>query len=118
MFPDKPLLSQAQLDALVNDCVAFTLKKGKVLYRANEDLRKILDGITVEYELGELLIWCCIEEYIGHEGTCIINVYDGNITVLRATGCHMIEAYNMVLHAYCPGSWERKIPTTSSARKM
>ncbi len=101
---------QKHLVNLVNRCLVFTDRKGKVLAKEGTPVTSLLE---MKYQGDNLLIKFFASNAAMGNGVCRISVkYKGEL-VLAAKGRYSIAAYDIEARIYIPGEWEKKIPESS-----
>jgi len=99
--------NKGNIDSLVNSCLSFVDKRGKIISRSSTGLTASLE---MDYEIGNLTFYFKVFSHCMGNGSCYVLVkQDGNI-VLEAEGNYMEGASSMDAKTYLPGDWEKVIP--------
>jgi len=99
---------QQHLQDLVNRCLIFTDRNGKVL---NKVSTPVTSWLGMKYEGKDLYIQFSVAaSAMGNGGSRVIVKHKGKL-VLQATGSFTVAAFNLTAKVYIPGAWEKKIPT-------
>ena len=101
------MANKPNLDELVNRCLIFADRNGKVLDRGSHPFSTWL---SMEYESKELSIEFRVQSSPYSNGSSHVKVSQDGKTVLEAEGSFTVSAYNMEAKAYIPSDWEKRIP--------
>ena len=102
---DSDMKNKPNLDELVNRCMIFAYRNGKVLDRGS-----LSTWLSVEYKSKELSIEFRVQSSPYSNGSSYVKVSQDGKTVLEASGSFTVSAYNMEAKAYIAGDWEKRIP--------
>lgn len=100
------LLTQAQLDALVNRCLVFVDRNGTIISR---DGSPVHANLSMEYKRNGLEIIFSVSSSGMSNGSSRVEVKQGGQIVFEASGKFMTTASNCQSKTYVPGSWEKTV---------
>lgn len=95
------------LDELVNRCMIFADRNGKVLGR---DGNPFYAWLSMEYKSKKMSIEFWVQSSPFSNGSSHVKVSQDGKTVLEASGSFTVSAYNTKAETYVPGDWEKNIP--------
>ena len=99
---------QQHLQTLVNRCMVFTDRNGKVLGKSGNPM---YSSLHMKYEGQDLTIEFDAYQYFAmSNGSCYVRVEEGEKVVLDASGNFMTAAFNVTAKTYISGDWKKKIP--------
>ena len=106
---DKPITKEEQrhLETLVNRCMVFTDRNGKVLHK---DSNPVCCSLSMKYKKEDLTIEFSAYANVHSNGSCYVQVQQKGEVVLNASGNFTASAFNITAETYVPGNWEKKIP--------
>lgn len=100
-------VEQKHLNDLVNNCIAFADRKGRVIHKSSNPVAKHL---SMEYKGEGLEIFFKVFSTPYGNGSCDVKVTQNGAPVLEAEGSFMAYAFNTKATTYVKGDWENKIP--------
>ena len=95
------------LDELVNNCLIFTDRNGRVLDKAGSPVSARLE---MEYSQDDIYIHFRVQQSPYGNGSLSLKVKVEDVVVLQATGNYIGRPCGIVAKTYKPGSWEKLIP--------
>lgn len=98
--------SEKHLTELVNRCMVFADRRGKVLEKGSNPFSSWL---KMRYSKKGLLITFHAQCSPHSNGSCRVEVEENGKTVLEASGNFMTAAFNVAAKTYVPGDWEKKV---------
>lgn len=101
-------VEQKHLNDLVNNCIAFADRKGRLIHASSTPVAK---HRSREYESEDLEIFFRVYASPYGNGSCEVKVTQNGAPVLEAEGSFMAYAFNTKATTYIRGDWEDKIPT-------
>lgn len=99
---------QKHLNQLVNNCLYYADRNGRVLEKFSN---RVSAQLAIEYRdpNGTYIVFRVYESGYSN-GSCRIEVRQGETVVLEAKGNYMAGAFNMEAETYQSGDWEKNIP--------
>ena len=92
---------------MVNDCLHFVDKKGRVISKSSTKVNRHLE---MKYEADDLAFHFNAYCHFMGNGSCYLQVKKDEAVVFEANGSFTIAAWGMKAETYQPGDWERIIP--------
>jgi hypothetical protein len=98
---------QRHVEDLMNRCMIFTDRKGKVLDKGSHPFSSWL---KMKYAKDSFTIVFSAQQSPYSNGSCSVRVKRGRKVLLDASGNYMAGPFGVKAKTYIPGSWEEKIP--------